>query len=87
MLTITSAARARLTRKLIHKKAGEDVALRFVRREGGWTLRLDRTQPADLSFDHNGRAVLLLDQAASKAMTDKTLDVRKTQAGARLVLR
>lgn len=87
MLKITSAALARLSHKLVHKKAGQEMALRFVRRQGGFTLRLDRPDPADLSFAHKGRAVLVLDKAVSQLMLDKTLDVKKTDAGPLLVLK
>ncbi len=87
MLTVTAAALARLSRKLARKKPTDGVALRFMRRGGGWRLRLDRAGPADTAFSHDGRSVLLLDPAVSQEMTNLTLDVRSTDSGPRLRLR
>jgi hypothetical protein len=87
MLTVTNAALERLSRKLARKKAATDMALRFKRTEGRWRLRLDRARPDDATFTHQGRKVLLLDEAASKAMTTMTLGVGDTEAEPRLRLR
>ena len=87
MLNVTMAARARLARKLAHKTAAPNITLRFTRRTGGWSLRLDQPTPVDETFAYEGRIVLALDHAVSEAMSRRTLDVKKTQAGARLVLR
>ncbi|MBN1491508.1 MAG: hypothetical protein JXA69_16470 [Phycisphaerae bacterium] len=87
MLTVTPAACERLTRKLANKNAGDDKAMRITRKPGGWKLSVDCQQPADTVVMHEGRAVLLLDEAASQAMTNATLDVKATQAGPRLKLR
>ena len=87
MLTVTMAARERLSSKLTHKKAADDVAMRFTRREGGWRLRLDRARPDDTAFTHDGRNVLLLDEKVSQAMANITLDAKTTEAGSRLTLR
>jgi hypothetical protein len=86
MLTVTEAARDRLLSKLARRKAKDDVALRFTRKEKGWKLRLDRGKPDDTTFTRNGRSVLLLDATVAKAMATLTLDVRPTDVGARLKL-
>jgi Fe-S cluster assembly iron-binding protein IscA len=86
MLIVTSDARRRLARKLALKKAASDQALRFVRRPGGWRLRLDGADSADTTICHDGRIVLLLDPTAAQLMKNKTLDVRKTVGGTRLTL-
>jgi hypothetical protein len=41
----------------------------------------------DEKFTYLGRSVLLLDSAASEALTNRTLDVREADAGPRLTLR
>ena len=87
MFTVTAAALDRLSRKLTLKEAADDKALRFTRRERGWSLRLDCARPADTAFSHDGRSVLLLDAAVSQAMAKMTLDVRSTDSGPRLKLR
>lgn len=84
MLTITDNARDRLTRKLVLKNAKEGVALRLSRTEGGWQFRPDTARPNDVVFAHEGKNVLLLDEAALVAVKSMTLDVRDTDAGPRL---
>jgi hypothetical protein len=53
--------------------------MRFTRRAGGWRLGLDSAGPDDTAFTHEGRNVLLLDEAVSKAMANMKLDVRATE--------
>ncbi len=86
MLTVTKTALGRLSNRLARKKAAQGMALRFTRREGGWTLRLDHESADDTAFTHDGRKVLLLDEAVSKALANTTLDVRKSdpKSGLRL---
>lgn len=86
MITVTTAARDRLSTKLTGRNAKDDEALRFTRRPGGWKLRLDRARPTDTKFTHGGRTVLVLDSAVSQAMTNMTLDVERTDSGPRLKL-
>jgi hypothetical protein len=86
MFTVTEAALDRLSQKLVRKKAADDMALRFMRRTGGWKLRLDRMRPADTMFTHGSRKVLLLDETVARAMSKLTLDVKDTAAGPRLTL-
>jgi hypothetical protein len=87
MLTVTPAARECLLSRLDERKAAIDVAMRFTRREGGWRLRLDQARPEDTAFLHEGRSVLLLDEAVTKAMANMKLDARATEDGPRLKLR
>lgn len=87
MFMVTQAALDRLLRKLIHKKAADEVAMRFAVKEGRWQLRLDRQRPDDTVFSHQGKNVLLLEKAVAQAMTKRTLDARNTAKGPRLTLR
>jgi hypothetical protein len=87
MLTVTDAALDRLTQKLTHRKAADDMALRFTRKPHGWKLMLDSSRPADTAIAHGGRNVLLMDAAVSQAMKNMTLDVRAAKVGPRLTLR
>jgi len=86
MLNVTKPALDRLIDRLTRRKAEDDVALRFTRRDGGWKLDPDRQRPGDITFTHDGRNVLLLDETAAEAMTNMTLDVRDTGAGPKLRL-
>ena len=87
MFNVTEPALNRLSRRLAHKEAAEGVALRFTRRAGGWKLGPDQTRPGDVTFAHDGRDVLLLDETTAEAMANMTLEVRNTDAGPRLRLR
>jgi hypothetical protein len=87
MLNVTKCALDRLSHRLACKKAGVDIALRFTRREGGWKLGPDQARPGDVTFAHDGRNVLLLDEITAEAMANMTLVVRNTDAGPRLRLR
>ncbi len=87
MLNVTKPALDRLSDRLARRKAADDVALRFTRREGSWKLGPDQARPGDVTFAHDGRNVLLLDETAAEAMSNMTLDVRSTDAGPRLRLR
>lgn len=87
MLTVTPAAREYLLKKLNRKDAALDCAMRFTRPQKRWRLRLDQVQPGDAAITHQGRNVLLLDAAVSKAMATLTLDVGNGGTTARLKLR
>ena len=43
MLNVTPGACERLTRKLARRSAGEDQAMRFTRKPGGWKLSRQQT--------------------------------------------
>ena len=91
MLTLTNAAGAHLARKLARAEAAADVAIRFIPKEHGrkrrrWGLRLDTLHPGDETFVHDGKMVLVLDEAVSELLTEKTLDVKHSAAGPRLTL-
>jgi len=61
MFMVTEAARIRLVEKLARKRAGDNVAMRFVRKRQGWSLRPDTPVSNDVAFAHEGRTVLVLD--------------------------
>jgi hypothetical protein len=84
MLRVTKPALDRLSHRLANKKAADDVALRFTRREGGWKLGPDQARPGDVTFACGGRNVLLLDGPTAEAMAELTLDVRTEDTGLRL---
>lgn len=87
MLTVTEPALERLSHRLTHGGVAAGMALRFKRREGGWTLCVDRESPGDTTFSHAGRTVLLLDADVSQAMANMTLDAKVAGQLTRLKLR
>lgn len=86
MLDVTKAALERMAHRLARKGIANGAALRFKRREGGWTLCLDREAPGDTAFAHDGRTVLVLDADVAQAMADMTLDAKDTGQRSRLKL-
>ncbi|UCD28480.1 MAG: hypothetical protein JSV03_15575 [Planctomycetota bacterium] len=86
MLTVTEPASAHLANMLVEAEAPEDVAVRFILQGKGLAMGLDREQPEDDSFDHQGKTVLLMDKQISELLTDKTLDVEDTEEGQQLSL-
>jgi len=87
MITVTDAARARLLSKIEAKKASNEEAMRFTRRDGRWRLRLDYAKQGDKAIMWANRTVLLLDATAARALAKKTLDVKDADANPRLSLR
>lgn len=87
MLKVTEAARNQLLWKLEQQKASNDEAYRFIRKKGGWKLRISGVQPDDRLLAHNGRNVLLLDGNVLRKMTKLTLDCTSLDSGRRLTLR
>lgn len=87
MLAVTKPALERLSHRLTCRGAAAGMALRFQRREGGWTLCLDREAPGDTTFRHDGRTVLLLAAEVSQALADMTLEAKATGRRTGLKLR
>lgn len=84
MLTITHAAGGYLSRMLADHAASENTAVRLVAGADGMKMALDQERPGDATFDHDGRRVLLLDEQAAQALSERTLDVQSTTEGPRL---
>lgn len=83
MLTVTDAASERLATILDEEGVPEDKAIRLVRNEEGLGMQPDSERPGDVSFAHDGRTVLVLDEQLSELLTEETLDVQ----GGQLTLR
>lgn len=87
MLQTTTEALDRLIAKLSGRRAAEDEVMRFIRRPHGWSLRVDRARPTDVTLTHRGRTVLAMDGAVAERMSNMRLDIRMTDSGPRLTLR
>jgi Fe-S cluster assembly iron-binding protein IscA len=87
MLTITETAGAHLAQLLVENDASEDVAIRFLL--VGEKLRpiLDDVRPGDVTFKHQGKTILALDEPLSERLADTTLDVKEAGDGKHLSLR
>ena len=84
MLAITESAGAHLAQLLAENNAADDVAIRFLFIGETLTPKLDRVRPGDVTFDHEGRTVLVLDEPLSEELAGNTLDVNESQDGLRL---
>jgi Fe-S cluster assembly iron-binding protein IscA len=87
MFDVTRTAVDRLAEKLDDRNVEDDVTMRFVRRPGGWQLRLDRAKTGDVVFAREGRTVLVIDTEAARRLTNRTLDAKVGSEGTRLFLR
>ncbi len=73
MLTLTDSAGTRLAHMVRQRGLTEDVAIRFVYGDDGFTIRPDSERPGDTTFEHGGRRVLLLDKPISELLANETL--------------
>ena len=85
MLTLTQTAGARLSELL--DGSPEKSVVRIVRRKGRLKLRLDHERTGDVTFAHDGRTVLTLNERISRELSLRTLDVRAKNTGPRLSLK
>jgi hypothetical protein len=86
-LAITSNAGLCLAHSLAQKQPGENMALRMVQKGDDWSLWLDHILPDDVSFDHEGKTVLVLGSELSASLSGFTLDIHETPGGQVLSLR
>lgn len=84
MLTMTEAAGGYLNEVLDKSNAPAEAAVRLSVEAEGLRAAIDAQRPGDAVFDHEGRKVLLLDEHASEALSERTLDLQPTPDGARL---
>lgn len=87
MLTITESAGAHLAELLVEHNASEDLTIRFLLIGEKLTPKLDSVRHDDVTFEHEGRTVLVLDKPLSERLADTTLDVKEASDGVRLRLR
>ena len=85
MLTVTEAARVRLTDMLADHPA--EIAARIVLEDEQMKLRQGTKRSGDQAFKHQGRIVLLLGKTIVSRLQDRVLDVRTTIHGPKLGLR
>lgn len=87
MLTVTDNAKAMLAETLTRENAPTDVALRLAQEEEQLGLKPDREGPNDEKYAHEGKTVLLVEEnLANDALSDRVLDVSQTESGAQLTL-
>jgi Fe-S cluster assembly iron-binding protein IscA len=85
MLTLTESAGVHLTDALA--EAPEQAAVRLTVEQQSLAPRLDTAREDDVTFEHGGRTVLVLEPKLAEMLADRTLDTHETEQGPRLVLR
>jgi Fe-S cluster assembly iron-binding protein IscA len=75
MLNVTRAAGDHLREMLERVQAPGDSAIRIVVKPDGLKTTVDRERTGDVTLDHEGRRVLLLDARAADVLSGRTLDV------------
>lgn len=86
MLNVTEAAGEYLVQLLDKAEAPTDTAVRLVVEGRQLTMTLDKPNPEDATFDHEGRTVLLVDGVLSSALAERTLDVKAGEDREQLAL-
>ena len=85
MLTLTESAGAHLAGVLA--EAPENAAVRLTVQQQSLAPTLDQPREQDVTFEHEGRTVLVLEPKLADLLSDRTLDTQDSEEGSRLVLR
>ena len=86
MVTVTYTAAERMAYMLSEDQVHDDVVVRIKCTKGGVEMQPDKIRPADETFDHNGRVVLVLDRQTSRLLGNKTIDLMTDDDGSHLTL-
>jgi Fe-S cluster assembly iron-binding protein IscA len=86
MLKLADGAARHLTKLLEEAQLTNGDAIRLEVGKGGWRLTVDHECPGDVTFDYEGRRVLVLSAASAKTLEDATLDFCETETGRSLQL-
>jgi hypothetical protein len=86
MLSVTEAACGLLADNLSRSQVPDDTALRVVREGGNLTIRPDQASDDDVTFDHDGKPLLVMDEEMAQELDNRILDVEETPDGPRLAL-
>ena len=87
MIQVTERARETFKNQLEDLIERPGVMLRIGSTDSGLEIFLDTLKDDDRIIEHDGRAVLLIDQEASETLADTTIDVEEHADGAHFVVR
>ncbi len=87
MIQVTERARETFKTTFEDLIQGPGVMLRIGSTDSGLEIFPDTLKDDDQIIEHDGRAVLLIDQEVSEALADTTIDVEEHADGARFVVR
>jgi Fe-S cluster assembly iron-binding protein IscA len=86
MIQVTERARETFKNKLEELIERPGVMLRIGSTDSGLEIFPDTLKDDDQIIEHDGHAVLLIDQAVSETLADTTIDVEEHADGARVVV-
>ena len=86
MIQVTERARETFKNKLEDLIERPGVMLRIGSTDSGLEIFPDTLKDADQIIEHDGRAVLLLDQEVSEMLADTTIDVEEHADGVQVVV-
>lgn len=87
MLAMTENAGEFLTQMLTEAEASEDVCVRIASKEGQLVLKFDKQGPDDAAYSHEGRTVLVVEEALAQDLQERQIAVEEKESGAHLVLK
>jgi Fe-S cluster assembly iron-binding protein IscA len=87
MIQVTERARETVKNRLEDLSERLGVMLRIGRTDSGLGIFPDTLKDDDQVIEHDGRAVLLINQEVSERLADTTLDVEERADGAHFVVR
>ena len=87
MIQVTERARETFKNRLEDLSERPGVMLRIGRTDSGLGIFPDTLKDDDQVIEHDGRAVLLINQEVSERLADTTLDVEERADGAHFVVR
>lgn len=86
-LKTTDSACAVLFQLLQESNLPEGVVARLAEDGEGFSLQIGDIQETDRTFDHEGQAVLAIDQQVASQLDGCTLDIEMTETGPALILK
>jgi len=86
MIQVTERARETFKNKLVDLIERPGVMLRIGSTDSGLEIFPDTLKNDDQIIEHDGRAVLLIDQEVSQTLADTTIDVEEPADGACVVV-
>ena len=87
MIQVTERARETVKNRLEDLIERPGVMLRIGSTDSGLEIFPDTLKDDDQIIEHDGRAVLLIDQEVSETLADTTIDVEERADGAHFVVR
>ena len=87
MLTVSDAACEHLVAVLDQmEEAPDGAAIRILTGPQGLNMAVDTPNDGDKTVEHDGRTVLVLDEAVCNLLDERTLDIQDTEQGKALAI-